>query len=36
MENYSDLDTSSELEFDSIKGSIAELDNDESQDNDES
>jgi len=32
MENYSDLDTSSESEFDSINGSIAELDNDESQD----
>jgi hypothetical protein len=32
MENYSDLDTSSESEFDSINGSIAESDDDESQD----
>jgi hypothetical protein len=33
MENYSDSDTSSESEFDSIKGSIAKLDDDKSQDN---
>jgi hypothetical protein len=33
MENYSDSDTSSESEFDSIQGSIAKSDNDESQDN---
>jgi hypothetical protein len=32
MENYSDSDTSLESEFDSIKGSIAESDDDESQD----
>jgi len=32
MENYSDSDTSSESEFDSINGSIAESDDDESQD----
>jgi hypothetical protein len=36
MENYSDSDTSSESEFNSIKGSIAKLDNDENQDNNES
>jgi len=32
MENYSDSDTSSESEFDSINGSIADSDDDESQD----
>ena len=32
MENYSDSDTSSESEFDSVGGSITGSDNDESQD----
>jgi hypothetical protein len=35
MENYSDSDTSSESEFDSIRGSVAESDDDESQDQDQ-